>query len=93
MFKLNIRVTTLEIEKKEACEALAKEHKRNLHLETQLTHDKTNQERLLKEIEKKIKQLTPTTCEITDSRGDSYERTRDGYRSYKDKEGRILKHR
>jgi hypothetical protein len=43
MFWLKIRTTTLEIEKREAGEALAKVHKRNLHLEIQLTHDKKNQ--------------------------------------------------
>lgn len=43
MFWLKIIITTLEIEKREVGEALAKVQKRNLHLEAQLTHYKTNQ--------------------------------------------------
>lgn len=42
---------------KETCEALVEVQKRNLHLEAQLTQDKSNQKRLLKETKKKIKQL------------------------------------
>ncbi len=48
------RVTTLENEK-EIGEVLAKVQKKNLNLDAQLTQDKSNHERLLKEIEKKIK--------------------------------------
>jgi hypothetical protein len=43
-FTMNVPtiVTILDKEKKETCEGLAKVQKRNLHLEAQLTHDKTN---------------------------------------------------
>ncbi len=57
MFQLKIIVITLENEKRETSEALAKVQKRNLHLEARLTHDKTTYKRLLKETKKKIKQL------------------------------------
>jgi F0F1-type ATP synthase membrane subunit b/b' len=50
-------ITIINKKKREIGEALAKVQKKNLHLEARLTHDKTNYERLLKEIEKKIKQL------------------------------------
>ncbi len=58
-FTINVPtiIIILEKKKRETSEALAKIQKRNLHLEAQLTHDKTNYERLLKEIEKKIEQL------------------------------------
>ncbi len=48
MCQLKTKVTILENEKKETREVLAKVQKRNLHLEVQLTQDKSNHERLLK---------------------------------------------
>ncbi len=57
MCQLKTKVTILKDEKREMSEVLAKVQKMNLHLKAQLTQDKSNHERLLKEIEKKIKQL------------------------------------
>jgi hypothetical protein len=56
MCQLKTIVTILENEKREIGEVLAKIQKRNLHLEVQLTHDKSNHETLSKETKKKIKQ-------------------------------------
>ncbi len=42
MLQLKIKVTTLESEKRETSEALAKVQKRNLHLKAQLTQNKSN---------------------------------------------------
>jgi len=55
MCQLKIKVTTLENEKRETSEVIAKVKKRNLNLEVQLICDKSNHERLLKETKKKIK--------------------------------------
>jgi hypothetical protein len=57
MCQLKTKVTILKVEKRVMSEVLTKVEKRNLHLEVQLTHDKSIHERLLKEIEKMIKQL------------------------------------
>ncbi len=58
LFQLKTRVTNLKNEKKEIGEALVEVQKKNFHLEAQLTQDKLNHERLLKEIKKKIKNYT-----------------------------------
>jgi hypothetical protein len=57
MCQLKTIVTTLENEKRETSEVLAEVQKRNLDLEVQLIQDKSNHERFLKRIKKKIKQL------------------------------------
>jgi hypothetical protein len=54
---MKTRVTILKNENKEIGEVLAKIQKRNLHIEAQLIHDKSNHERLLKETNQKIKKL------------------------------------
>jgi hypothetical protein len=57
MCQLKTKVITLENEKRETSEILAEVQKRNFHLEAQLTHDKSNHEKVLKKTKKKIKQL------------------------------------